>query len=97
MSSITHEDKIHRDQPSLVLVGWAILVMGLSLAAIAIVYIGFGHLGSAYSSKIMEQQQRRLRQQYGLPPKPIITDPKILEIPPSLRNILPSIYYNNPK
>jgi hypothetical protein len=28
-----------RDQPSLVLVGWAILVMGLSLAAIAVSYI----------------------------------------------------------
>ena len=67
--------------------------MGLSFSAIAIVYLSFGHI-PGYASKIMELQQKRLRQQYGLPPKPIVTDPKILQIPPSLRN-LQSSYYND--
>jgi hypothetical protein len=80
---------------SFVPIGLALLVMALSLAAIAITYISFGHL-PGYASKIMELQQKRLRQQYGLPPARIITDPKILQIPPSLRDML-STYYTNPK
>ena len=74
-------------------IGLALLVMGLSLSAIAIVYLSFGHI-QGYASKVMELQQKRLRQQYGLPPEQIVTDPKILQIPPSLRN-LQSSYYNN--
>ena len=74
-------------------IGLALLVMGLSLSAIAIVYLSFGHI-PGYASKVMELQQKRLRQQYGLPPVPIVTDPKILQIPPSLRN-LQSSYYND--
>jgi hypothetical protein len=80
---------------SLVPIGLALLVMVLSLTAVAIAYISFGHL-PGYASKIMELQQKRLRQQYGLPPARIITDPKILQIPPSLRDV-PSAYYNNPE
>jgi hypothetical protein len=69
--------------------------MALSLTAIAISFASFGHL-TGYASKIMELQQKRLRQQYGLPPAHIVTDPKILQVPPSLRNML-SAYYTDPK
>ena len=84
-----------KTEPSLVPVGLALLVMALSLSAIAISFASFGHL-TGYASKIMELQQKRLRQQYGLPPAHIVTDPKILQIPPSLRNML-SAYYTDPK
>ena len=80
---------------SLVPVGLALLVMALSLTAIAISFALFGHL-TGYASKIMEQQQKRLRQQYGLAPEHIVTDPKILQVPPSLREML-SAYYNDSK
>jgi hypothetical protein len=69
--------------------------MALSLTAIAISFTSFGHL-AGYASKIMELQQKRLRQQYGLPPAHIVTDPKILQVPPSLRNML-GAYYTDPK
>jgi hypothetical protein len=84
-----------KTEPSLVPVGLALLVMALSLTAIAISFASFGHL-TGYASKIMELQQKRLRQQYGLPPAHIVTDPKILQVPPSLRNML-SAYYTDPK
>jgi hypothetical protein len=84
-----------KTEPSLVPVGLALLVMALSLTAIAISFVSFGHL-TGYASKILELQQKRLRQQYGLPPAHIVTDPKILQVPPSLRNML-SAYYNDPK
>ena len=84
-----------KTKPSLVPVGLALLVMALSLTAIAISFASFGHL-TGYASKIMELQQKRLRQQYGLPPAHIVTDPKILQVPPSLRNML-GAYYTDPK
>jgi hypothetical protein len=84
-----------KTEPSLVPVGLALLVMALSLTAIAISFASFGHL-TGYASKIMELQQKRLRQQYGLPPAHIVTDPRILQVPPSLRNML-SAYYTDPK
>jgi hypothetical protein len=84
-----------KTEPSLVPVGLALLVMALSLTAIAISFVSFGHL-TGYASKILELQQKRLRQQYGLPPAHIVTDPKILQVPPSLRNML-NAYYNDPK
>ena len=87
--------KEHIASPSLIPVGWALLVMALSLIAVTIGYIAFGHL-PGYASKILELQQKQLRQQYGLPPAAIVTDPKILQIPPSLRD-MPNEYYTNPK
>ena len=84
-----------KTEPSLVPVALALLVMTLSLTAIAISFASFGHL-TGYASKIMELQQKRLRQQYGLPPAHIVTDPKILQVPPSLRNMLRD-YYTDPK
>jgi hypothetical protein len=86
------EIKQHINRPSLAPVGWAMLVMTLSLIAIAISNITFGHL-SGYASKTLELQQKRARQQYGLPPVPIVTDPKILQIPPLLRD-MPSCILN---
>jgi hypothetical protein len=66
-------------------VAWAILAMGVSIAIIIIFWISIGHIGSSYSSDAMIKQQVSLRHQYDLSPKPVITDPKMLEIPPSLR------------
>jgi hypothetical protein len=80
---------------NLIPVGMALLVMALSLTAVAISYVTFGHL-PGYASKTMELQQKRLRMQYGLPPANIVTDPKILQVPPSLRDMLHA-YYSNPK
>jgi hypothetical protein len=92
LNAINHQKKAGT---SFVPIGLALLVMVLSLAAVAISYISFGHM-PGYASKILELQQKRLRQQYGLPPARIITDPKIFQIPPSLRDML-SAYYNNPQ
>ena len=70
-------------------VALGILVMGVSLAVIIILWIGFGHIGPAFSTQIMQQQQESLRKQYGLPPESQLS-PKELEVPPSLRNIAAS-------
>jgi hypothetical protein len=95
-SSTGHEDKkSHKDdQSSLVPVAWTVLVMGLSLAAITIVYLWIGHIGPTNSAQTLERQQRALRKQYGLAPEPVITNPNILQIPPSLRNVSNSTYYS---
>jgi hypothetical protein len=90
-----HLNKQYNEGHSLVPVGLALLVMVLSLTAIAISFTSFGHL-TGYASKIVEQQQKRLRQQYGLAPDHIVTDPNILQVPPSLRDML-GAYYNDPK
>ncbi|MDQ3835956.1 MAG: hypothetical protein M3270_03360, partial [Thermoproteota archaeon] len=70
-------------------VALGILVMGVSLAIIIILWIGFGHIGPAFSTQIMQQQQESLRKQYGLPPEPKLST-ETLEVPPSLRNIAAS-------
>jgi hypothetical protein len=44
---------------------------------------------------LLHQEQQELRQQYGLPYKPVITDPKTLQTPPSERG-LPA-YNTNPQ
>jgi hypothetical protein len=46
-----------KTEPSLVPVGLALLVMALSLTAIAISFVSFGHL-TGYASKILELQQK---------------------------------------
>jgi hypothetical protein len=61
--------------------------MGLSLAAVILLWIWFGHVGPSFSSDTLAEQQRTLREQYGLPHEQIITNPKVLLTPPSLRNI----------
>jgi hypothetical protein len=60
--------------------------MGVSLAAIVIIYISFGYIGPNFSTGVMEQQQEELRERYGLPPLPPVS-PEEAEIPPSLRGI----------
>lgn len=72
---------------NLTTVAWSILVMGLSLAAVILLWIWFGHIGPSFSSDTLAEQQRTLRKQFGLPQEQIITDPKMLLTPPSLRNI----------
>jgi plastocyanin len=68
-------------------IGKSILVMGISLAIVVILWALIGHIGPTFSADTLTQQQTILRQSYGLPPKPIISDPKILQTPPSLRDI----------
>jgi hypothetical protein len=72
---------------NLTVVALCILVMGLSLAATILLWISFGHIGPSFSSETLARQQRDLRNQYGLPYKPVITDPTLLQTPPSLRNL----------
>ena len=68
-------------------VALSILVMGLSLAVVILLWIWFGHVGPSFSDQTLAQQQKTLRQKYALPYKPIITDPTLLQTPPSLRNL----------
>jgi hypothetical protein len=68
-------------------VAWAILVMGLSLAAVIILYVWFGHIRSTFSANTLQRQQQALRRQYSLPYRPIITDLKMLQTPPSKRGL----------
>ena len=63
-----------------------IIVMALSLVAVAILYLIVGHIGPTYSSNVMNHQQASLRHQYGLTAEPIITNAEILQTPPSLRH-----------
>ena len=68
-------------------VALSLLVMGLSLVAVIIAYEAFGHVGPKFSADLLVKQQAALRKQYGLPPKPVITNDSLLLVPPSLRNI----------
>ncbi|MGH9988579.1 MAG: hypothetical protein ACRD8W_31995 [Nitrososphaeraceae archaeon] len=47
------------ETPNLVPVAWAMLVIGVTIASIIIIYVSFGHLGSTYSSMLLDQRQRR--------------------------------------
>ena len=82
----SHKDDDKQSGYRLTGVAWSILVMGVSLAAIVIIYISFGHIGSSFSTGVMKQQQEELRERYGLPPLPPVS-PEEAEIPPSLRGI----------
>jgi hypothetical protein len=68
-------------------VAWSIMIMGISLVAIIIAYVSFGHIGPNFSSDLLVKQQAILREQYELPSKPIITNDSLLLVPPSLRDI----------
>jgi hypothetical protein len=82
-----HKDTQLVGNPYMRKIALSILVMGLSLAAVIICYVSFGHIGARHAADTLEKQQEELRLQYGLPPKPVITNDTILLIPPSLRNI----------
>ena len=68
-------------------VALSILVMGISLSIIILAYISFGHIGPKNSADLLVKQQALLRRQFGLPPKPVITNDSLLLVPPSLRHI----------
>jgi hypothetical protein len=82
----SHKDDHKQSGYRLTGVAWSILVMGVSLAAIVIIYISFGYIGPSFSTGVMEQQQEELRERYGLPSLPPVS-PEEAEIPPSLRDI----------
>ncbi len=83
-----HEkDQGSHEYHNLTTVGWAILVMGLSLAAVTILWMWFGHIGPTFSEDVLAEQQRILREKYGLPAEKIVEDPAQLQTPPSLRDL----------
>lgn len=67
--------------------GFYVIIMGISLVVIYILWASFGYIGPSFSANQLNKQQTQLRADYGLPAKPIVTNPKILEIPPSLREL----------
>jgi hypothetical protein len=70
--------------PHMKMVAWSILVMGVSLAAVILLWVWFGHIGPSFSDEVLREQQKALRDQYGLPPAPEVSE-KEAQIPPSLR------------
>jgi plastocyanin len=86
MSSHSHDEGSKGYSPHIRGVALGILVMGISLAIIIMLWETFGHLGPGFSTEVMEQQQERLHEQYGLPPVQQLS-PQMLQVPPSLRNI----------
>src|SRR5919107_4426545 len=67
-------------------VALGILVMGVSLAAIIVLWATIGYIGPDFSTQVMERQQAWLHEQYGLPPVQELS-PEMLEVPPSLRGV----------
>ncbi|HLG36548.1 MAG TPA: hypothetical protein VI338_00300 [Nitrososphaera sp.] len=65
-------------------VALSILVMGISLAIVMVLWAWFGHIGPRFSDEVLLNQQKELRDQYGLPPAPPVTEEEA-QIPPSLR------------
>jgi plastocyanin len=81
-----HEKEGQSGYQNLTGVAWSILVMGLSLAAVIILWVWFGYIGPTFSEDVLANQQRTLRETFGLPVTETIDDPAVLQIPPSLRN-----------
>jgi plastocyanin len=67
-------------------VALGILVMGISLAAVIVLWVTIGYQGPDFSTQVMERQQESLHEQYGLPPPPELS-PEMLQVPPSLRSV----------
>ena len=76
-------------------VGICLIVIGISLVAIYVLWASFGYIGPSFSEKLVTTQQSALREEYGLPAEPVITDPTVLQTPPSLRDSLKSNVTNN--
>ncbi|WP_144730710.1 plastocyanin/azurin family copper-binding protein [Candidatus Nitrosocosmicus arcticus] len=68
--------------------GISLIVIGLSLLSIYILWASFGYIGPSFSSDVLNLQQSTLRAQYHLPEEPVVTDPAVLQTPPSLRQFL---------
>jgi plastocyanin len=81
-----HEKEGQSGYQDLTGVAWSILVMGLSLAAVIILWVWFGNIGPTFSEDVLANQQRTLRETFGLPVTETIDDPAVLQTPPSLRN-----------
>ncbi|HEX9319743.1 MAG TPA: hypothetical protein VF884_12490 [Nitrososphaeraceae archaeon] len=81
-----HQDKPSSYSPHMRGVALGLLVMGLSLTGIIIAYVSFGHVGPKFSAELLVSQQASLRKEFGLTPKPVITNESLLLVPPSLRN-----------
>ncbi len=77
--------------------GLYFIIMGVSLVVIYILWASFGYIGPSFSSDMVNHQQSTLRADYGLPKHPIVTDPKVLQTPPSLRPFLKNIPGNASK
>ena len=71
-----NKDENEEPHTSLLFLAGPILVMTLSIVAVVVLFLAIGHIGPTYSANVMSQQQARLRHQYGLPPEPIVTNPK---------------------
>ncbi|MDQ3084730.1 MAG: plastocyanin/azurin family copper-binding protein [Thermoproteota archaeon] len=69
-------------------IGISVIVIGLSLLSIYILWASFGYIGPSFSSDVLNLQQSTLRAQYHLTEEPVITDPTVLQTPPSLRQFL---------
>ena len=85
-SSHSHNEEGKGYSPHMRGVALGILVMGISLAAIIILWATIGYIGPNFSTQVMERQQDWLHEQYGLPPLPELS-PEMLQVPPSLRNV----------
>jgi plastocyanin len=81
----SHNEESRGYSPHMRGVALGILVMGVSLAAIIILWATIGYQGPDFSTRVMERQQDWLHEQYGLPPLPELS-PEMLQVPPSLRN-----------
>jgi plastocyanin len=82
-----HEKEDHGGYGNLTGVAWSILVMGLSLAAVIILWVWFGYIGPTFSEDVLANQQAILREHFGLPALETSDNPEILQTPPSLRDI----------
>jgi|GEM_PF-251724 plastocyanin len=82
-----HEKEDHGGYGNLTGVAWSILVMGLSLAAVIILWVWFGYIGPTFSEDVLANQQAVLREHFGLPALETSDNPEILQTPPSLRNV----------
>jgi len=81
------DEKSSTGYGNLVPVAWSILVMGISLAIVIVLYVWFGYIGPSFSEDVLMKQQIDLRERYDLPPQEVITDPEVLQTPPSLRGV----------
>lgn len=77
------EDDYHSQ--NMKIVASSILVMGVSLAVVIVLSAWFAHIGPSFSDDALREQQRILREQYGLPPPTEGITPEEAQILPSLR------------
>jgi hypothetical protein len=82
-----HEEHEGHGYQNMTTVALSILVMGVSLAVVILLWVWIGHIGPSFSADTSIEQQKTLRQQYDLPKQPVVTDPKMLLTPPSLRSL----------